>query len=79
MKFKIKEIMRLSKNQLSCYITLFDNFAPYDQLHMHALRRMVFFNTVAVIFQIPLKKKNNNNLAKLVVLVSSTLANDIVF
>ena len=58
-------------------MTLFDNFAPYDQLH--ALRRMVFFNTVAVIFQIPLKKKKTNNLARLVVLVSSTLANGIVF
>ena len=51
MKFKIKEIMRLSRNQLSSYMALFGNFAPYD---LHAVRRMVcggfVVNTVAMTF-----------------------------
>ena len=50
-KFKIKEIMRLSKDQLSCYMTRFGNFAPYD---LHAVRRMVcggfVVNTVVMTF-----------------------------
>ena len=50
-KFKIKESMRLSRDQLSCYMTLFGNFAPYD---LHAVRRMVcggfVGNTVAMTF-----------------------------
>ena len=50
-KFKVKEIMRLSRDQLSCYMTLFGNFAPYD---LHALRRIVcggfVVNTVAMTF-----------------------------
>ena len=57
-KFKIKVVMRSSKNQLSCYMTLFGNFAPYD---MHALRPMVcggfVVKTVAMTFKIPEKKK----------------------
>ena len=60
MKFKIKVITRSSKNQLSCYMTLFGNFAPYD---LHALRRMVcrgfVVNSVAMTFKIPEKKKKN--------------------
>ena len=70
-KFKIKVVMRSSKNQLSCYMTLFGNFAPYDP---HALRRMVcsgfVVNTVAMTFQIPEKKKKKKTVAKLVVLIS---------
>ena len=50
-KFKIKEIMRLSRDQLSCYMTLFGNFAPND---LHAVTRMVcggfVVNTVAMTF-----------------------------
>ena len=50
-KFKIKEIMGLSRDQLSSYMTLFGNFAPYD---LHAVRRMVcggfVGNTVAMTF-----------------------------
>ena len=50
-KFKIKEIMRLSRDQLPCYMTLFGNFAPND---LHAVRRMVcggfVGNTVAMTF-----------------------------
>ena len=50
-KFKIKEIMRLSRDQLSSYMTLFGNFAPND---LHAVRRMVcggfVGNTVAMTF-----------------------------
>ena len=50
-KFKIKEIMRLSRDQLSRYMTLFGDFAPYD---LHAVRRMVcggfVGNTVAMTF-----------------------------
>ena len=50
-KFKIKEIMRLSRDQLSFYMTLFGNFAPYD---LHGVRRMVcggfVVNTVAMTF-----------------------------
>ena len=69
MKFKIKVIMRSSKNQLSCYMTLFGNFAPYD---LHALRRMVcggfVVNSIAMTFKIPEKKKKT--VAKLVVLIS---------
>ena len=51
--------MRSSKNQLSCYMALFGNFAPYD---LHALRPMVrggfVVKTVAMTFKIPEKKKN---------------------
>ena len=70
MKFKIKVVMRSSKNQLSCYMTLFGNFAaPYD---MHARRPMVcggfVVKTVAMTFKIPEKKKKT--VAKLVVLKS---------
>ena len=50
-KFMIKIVMRSSKNQLSCYMTLFGNFAPYD---LPALRRMVcggfVVKTVAMTF-----------------------------
>ena len=50
--------MRSPKNQLSCYMTLFSNFTPYD---LHALRPMVcggfVVNTVAMTFEIPEKKK----------------------
>ena len=50
-KFMIKIVMRSSKNQLYCYMTLFGNFAPYD---LHALRRMVcggfVVKTVAMTF-----------------------------
>ena len=50
-KFKIKEIMRLSRDRLSCYMTLFGNFAPNE---LHAVRRMVcggfVGNTVAMTF-----------------------------
>ena len=68
-KFKIKVVMRSSKNQLSCYMTFFGNFAPYD---LHALRPMVcggfVVKTVAMTFKIPEKKKKT--VAKLVVLIS---------
>ena len=69
MKFMIKVIMRSPKNQLSCYMTLFGNFAPYDP---HALRPMAcdgfVVNTVAMTFEIPEKKKKKT-VAELVVLV----------
>ena len=69
MKFKIKVVMRSSKNQLSCYMTLFGNFAPYG---LHALRPMVcggfVVKTVAMTFKIPEKKKKT--VPKLVVLIS---------
>ena len=62
MKFKIKVIMRSPKNQLSCYMTLSGNFAPYD---LHALRPMVcggfVVNTVAMTFEIPEKKEKKKN------------------
>ena len=68
-KFKIKVVMRSSRNQLSCYMTLFGNFAPYD---LHALRPVVcggfVVKTVAMTFKIPEKKKKT--VAKLVVLIS---------
>ena len=64
-KFKIKVIMRSSKNQLSCYMTLFGNFAPYD---LHALRRMVcggfVVNSVTMTFKIPEKKKKKKRWLK---------------
>ena len=64
MKFKIKVVMRSSKNQLSCYMTLFSNFVPYD---LHALRRMVcggfVAKTVAMTFKIPEKKQKNGGQA----------------
>ena len=57
-KFKIKVVMRSSKNQLSCYMTLFGNFAPYN---LHALGRMVcggfVVKTVVMTFKIPEKAK----------------------
>ena len=60
LKFKIKVVMRSSKNQLSCYMTVFGNFAPYD---LPALRPMMccgfVVKTVDMTFKIPEKKKKN--------------------
>ena len=43
-KFKIKEIIRSSKNQLSsCYMTLGNFHLPPAIMQRHALRRIVWF------------------------------------